>query len=378
MRNTKSRMYITFDNKVPAIIVKLPQYREGYIDSLRRGATIRCITEVTPENIGECKELLQLVTELRHMNGIKGGIAINESEYMATAVLKDEEPLTQVIYTDSSEVVAQGQCIFDTMWKNAIPAIKKIREIEKGKHIAYTTEILSRSEGSLDEVELGNFLNNAKEIDMVAPTEGLEIGQDFFRNLIKQIQKEKKIDDHRKIRVLVEVSKYNIDIVKKYINLDLEVRHLKKEPHLYLAVTDFNMMAAIERIGHDDMAESVLYSNDPSYIKRFKAIFERLWFESTSAEETINLIQNERELPVIETIESSDKTIRLIRDSISSADTEILVILPSFEAFKKQVDAGLFDHIKKSVTTKKTYHKDTCDRKNKITIWKKQRTDRSG
>ncbi len=353
MSNTKSRMDITFDHKAPSIVVRIPQYREGYIDILKRGGTIRCITEVTLDNIGQCKELLQLVTELRHMDGMKGGIAINESEYMATTVLMEGEPLTEVIYSNAEEMVAQGKYIFDTMWKNAVSAIKKIREIEEGRPINYKTEILSRSEGSLDESELEKILYDAKEIDMIASTEGLDVGHDFFQKLVKQVREGKKILAHRGIRALVEISKNNLDLVKKYIDLNIQVRHLKKEPPIYFAVTDFNIMATIERMGYEDLAESLLYSNNPLFIKRFKLMFERLWNESRSAEEIIGLIQNDKEIPVIETIENSDKTIRLIKDLILSANDEILGILPSFDAFERQVNAGMFDHIRKVSRGKK-------------------------
>jgi methyltransferase-like protein len=71
-------MDITFDHKDPSIVVEIPQYYNGYQDNLARGAQIMCITEVTSENISHCKKLQALVSELRHLDGLKGGIAINE------------------------------------------------------------------------------------------------------------------------------------------------------------------------------------------------------------------------------------------------------------------------------------------------------------
>jgi two-component system, OmpR family, sensor histidine kinase VicK len=290
MRNTKSRMDITFDCQAPFNVVRKPQYRDGYLDILKRGGVIRCITEITPDNIGECKELLQLVTELRHMDGMKGGISVNESEYMATTVLKEGNPLTEVIYSNSDEVVAQGQYIFDTMWKNAVSANKKIREFEEGKPTENVTKILSRSDGSLDETELGKNLSDAKEIDMVSSTEGLFMGYDFFKILTKPAHEDKNVSGYKRIiRVLVEVSKDNLELVQKYINLGTEVRHLKKEPPIYFAVTNNNMVATIEKMAFDGLAESLLYSNEVSYVNRFKSIFERLWSDSKPAEEIIEI-----------------------------------------------------------------------------------------
>ena len=65
----------------------------------------------------------------------------------------------------------------------------------------------------------------------------------------------------------------------------------------------------------------------------------------------------------------------MIKELISSASNEILGILPSFDAFQRQVDAGMFDHIR-NASRKKTYHQDPCGRKNRITFWEKRSADR--
>lgn len=64
MKNTKTRMDITFEKDDPSIVAQIPAYNEGYKDIIKRGAKIRCVTEVTPENILYCKKLLKMVTEL--------------------------------------------------------------------------------------------------------------------------------------------------------------------------------------------------------------------------------------------------------------------------------------------------------------------------
>src|ERR671935_1575567 len=132
MSNVKKRMDIYFDYRAPSIVVEIDEYRNGYIDIRKRGGRIRAFTEITKDNINYCKELMKLVDELRHLNGVKGGLAVSETEYMATTVLEEAKPLTQVIFSSVKEVVEQGQYIFDTLWNTAIPADQKIREIEEG------------------------------------------------------------------------------------------------------------------------------------------------------------------------------------------------------------------------------------------------------
>jgi signal transduction histidine kinase len=132
MDNVKERMDIFFDKEAPSIVIDVKEYRTGYNNIRKRGGRIRAFTEITRENLQHCKELMKLVDELRHLDGVRGGIAISETEYMATTVLQESAPLTEVIYSSIKEVVEQGQYIFDTLWSTATPAEQKIKELEEG------------------------------------------------------------------------------------------------------------------------------------------------------------------------------------------------------------------------------------------------------
>lgn len=125
-------MDVTFDYHGPSILITTSSYCSSLKKIRESGCKIRCITEITPENIAFCKEMINLVTELRHLDGLKGGLAINETEYMATTLVQNMQPLTEVYRSNAVNVIEQGQYIFDTFWRNAIPAGKKIKEIEYG------------------------------------------------------------------------------------------------------------------------------------------------------------------------------------------------------------------------------------------------------
>jgi two-component system, OmpR family, sensor histidine kinase VicK len=88
MDNVRERMDIFFDRNAPSIVVDVYEYRNGYSNIRKRGGKIRAFTEITKENLPHCKELMKLVDELRHLDGVKGGIAVSEAEYMATTVLQ--------------------------------------------------------------------------------------------------------------------------------------------------------------------------------------------------------------------------------------------------------------------------------------------------
>jgi two-component system, OmpR family, sensor histidine kinase VicK len=131
MKSVKERMD-SFDSKAPSIVVEIDIYRNGYDEIRKKGGKIRAFTEITNDNIHHIKELLKIVDELRHLDGMKGGIAVSETECMATTILQEATPLTQVIYSNNRAFVEQMQYIFDVFWYRAIPARQRIREIEEG------------------------------------------------------------------------------------------------------------------------------------------------------------------------------------------------------------------------------------------------------
>ena len=78
----KKRADVCGDSSSPSFSMGVELIKNGYIDFKKRGVTIRFITEITKENLGYCKELMQYV-DLRHIPEVKGNMAVSETEYIA-------------------------------------------------------------------------------------------------------------------------------------------------------------------------------------------------------------------------------------------------------------------------------------------------------
>ena len=68
----KNRIEACVDNTRPSLAIKIEQLKKSFMNAKNRGVRLRCITEINKENISYCKELLEIVNELRHLDGIKG------------------------------------------------------------------------------------------------------------------------------------------------------------------------------------------------------------------------------------------------------------------------------------------------------------------
>ena len=101
----------------------------SYSAAWKNGVKLRHITEITKENLRVCKEFMQIGIELRHLSGIVGGFAVNDTEFDAK-MSKNSGSDLQSMYSSYPEFVEQHKSIFNTLWSIAIPASTRIREIE--------------------------------------------------------------------------------------------------------------------------------------------------------------------------------------------------------------------------------------------------------
>ncbi len=131
MSRVKNWTCICGDSLSPSFSMGVEPIKKGYIDFNKRGVKTRFITEITKDNIHYCKDLMKFV-ELRHMDNVKGNMAVSETEYVATAVLQGAKPITQTIYSNAKAIIEQHRYFFENLWNKAISAEYRIREIEEG------------------------------------------------------------------------------------------------------------------------------------------------------------------------------------------------------------------------------------------------------
>src|SRR3954470_13628060 len=131
LNNSKERWDNYANSEGPAVAMGLEPLRQGMNNAFNRGVKIRYISEITNNNINYCKELME-IAELRHLDEAKGEMAVNETEYIATANLQQAKPVAHLIYSNVKEIVEQQQLVFESFWSKSIPADQRIKEIEEG------------------------------------------------------------------------------------------------------------------------------------------------------------------------------------------------------------------------------------------------------
>ncbi len=337
MKNTKTRMDITFDKNAPSIVVQLPAYYECYKDIIRRGAKIRCITEVTAENVLSCKKLLNMVTELRHLPGLKGGIAVNESEYMATTVLKTAKPLTEVIYSDVDEVVAQGLYTFKSLWRNAIPAIQRIKEIERGIEPIFT-KTLQDDEEIKDTIF--KIIKESKFLLVCSPIGGIQISHTQFLDINRKILRAYNAGKHDGIKWVTSINDMkDVNIVNLFSKYGMRIRHTLDRPSIHFVVSDKFFASTTEKMIDGQMISNLLFSNDPLYLEHFSTIFNNTWKNSMLLKYRLKEIKDTN-LFKSRVILNPQTSFKLTNQLYASAKKEILILLPSVNGLLRLINSG--------------------------------------
>ena len=269
--------------------------KEMFISQIKRGIIVRIIADITHNNLGNIKELLDM-TEIRHIGGLVGSFGIMDSrQYMIFTTYTDSTDVpAQGIFSSDKRFVEQQRYVFDNLWNQATPAHIRIRELETG----IQPEVLNTIKDPNEIIEIGNKLvaSAKKEILVLFHTANAMLRQtkDGVIDLI--IENAVKYKTQVKILVPIEYKIKNILHRLEQIS-GIQIRNIKKsmQTRITILVVDRTYSLVIEL--KDDTKQSsnkaigiAAYSNSKSTVLSYVSIFESLWKYSELREEL--LIQN--------------------------------------------------------------------------------------
>jgi two-component system, OmpR family, sensor histidine kinase VicK len=167
---------------------------------------LRYVTEITKDNISYCKQLLTtMLYELRHLDGMKGNFYISDSAYLAPATFHEKgKPASQIIYSNVKEIVEHQRYVFDSFWNRAVPAERRIKEIEEGTssssvaRLHYKTRIIDNS----DEIvkEISRLTASSNKLDTCLTAGGMQYSHNYFIDIKKKLLDKQKKREHKGIR----------------------------------------------------------------------------------------------------------------------------------------------------------------------------------
>lgn len=162
--NARKFLNICGDSTLPKFILS-ETTRNALEQAKRTGVRIRCITEITKDNLSYCKELMKF-TEIRHLNKIVGNSIIGDKEYLAQSV--GHVFTSNLIYSNENRMLEQQNSLFENFWNNANTQTEQTSTLELGVDLEEIKVLYDPNEIRTTYI---NLINSAKiEISLIIAT----------------------------------------------------------------------------------------------------------------------------------------------------------------------------------------------------------------
>ena len=294
---------ICTDKNVPYSYTAIPPVAIAFRQLQSRGIKVRIITEITLENSRYCKELIKLC-ELRHLDEIKGNFGIGDGiYYRASAKSTESAPPPLLICSTLKALAEQQQYFFDMLWQKAIPAKKRLKEIEEG----LKREFIETIQDPIETLDLIPKIISSvtEEILMIFPDRKILERFENEIELTKLLQEQ--LNEQIRIQIIIHGDKlidstHSIEIEdtfdqlgRKYSKL-FEIQFITSDIYdrLNVFIVDRETAVIIESNKfpknktefEDDNFEFfglATYTNSESTVSSYATIFDRLWLRAEFA-----------------------------------------------------------------------------------------------
>jgi two-component system, OmpR family, sensor histidine kinase VicK len=258
---------------------------------LEIGAKFRYITEINKDNIKYCKELMK-VGQVRHLDGIRTNFVVTDTEYSSSAIMQQVHAHPETVYSNVRSIVEQQRYLFENLWNKAIPAERKINEIEGGIELEKTYVI--QDPQSIQKLFVDMVKSVQHEVLLILPTVNAFLRE--YRmgiiQLLMQAMRERSVN----VRILTPTNDVIDNILKNTVisyqvgkrRKDFDLRSINMSPEetavstVTIVVVDKKESLVFEKTDDtkEDFIEAVgmaTYSNSKPTVVSYISIFESLW-----------------------------------------------------------------------------------------------------
>jgi two-component system sensor histidine kinase VicK len=297
LNKSNDTIYACVDQTRPSLTIDIGLLKEAFLDAKRRGVKLFYITEITRDNLSYCKQLITMVDELRHLDGIKGNFYISDTGYLAPATFHEKgKPASQIIYSNVKELIEHQRYVFDTFWDKAISAEQRIRDIEEEREPDFYEVITDNEKASQILIDLAKAVK--KEALFLLPNDKDMLRLDrmgLIEYAIKASQNEATV------KIICPMSEANAKVMKRISERAPQIQVLNGNisPYgMYIVDNERFLRAELRQPEAKKFSEAiglVVYSNRRITVDSYKSIFELLWKEHESVEEVKRAYRMQKE-----------------------------------------------------------------------------------
>ena len=198
--------------------------------------------------------------------------------------------------------------------------------------------------------QIRHIAKTYSDLSIASTFGGLQLIHNTFLDSYKKILGKYKKGEGNEIRWITNIEEEGVELVKTFLDLNMQIKHVKNLPPINFAVGKNEVNLTIEKMEGGKMIQSLITSNEPSYVAYFYSIFEQLWNEGVDAQDRIrNITEGRAEETDIEIIPNPKKGIDNAWKILRSAKKEILIVCSTSNAFRRQLQIGGLQLLKEIV-----------------------------
>ena len=192
------------------------------------------------------------------------------------------------------------------------------------------------------------ILETSTEFLACSKVGGIRLVYNNYFDSYQKIMQEYSKGGHKGIRLVSSIDRESLDIVRKFLAIGVQIRHVKNMPPIDFAVSDREMIATIEKIESGQMIQNLLVSTEQPYLDHFTSIFDELWKNGVDAKDRIKDIEAGVDTEGIEIIQNPAEIQKFTFDLVKSAAEELLIVYASANAFHRQEYVGAIQFLKEA------------------------------
>ena len=170
-----------------------------------------------------------------------------------------------------------------------------------------------------------------------------------YKNLLN-ILKEKDI----KIKYLTNITKDNLSTCKKLLEYVDEMRHLDGiSTNFSVSESEYLATSSLIKMQQPQPIDQLIYSNVDEFVEQQKFVFESLWNKSTPAEQRIKELEDFYNVGRTEIIYNPTFSKEMLIDLVKKSKNEVLLLLPTINAFLREYRIGVFNYLKDAAQNRK-------------------------
>ena len=192
-----------------------------------------------------------------------------------------------------------------------------------------------------------DILESSYEFLICSRVSGLRLVYNNYFNVYKKIIDNYKNGEHKGIKLVTTIVDKDAGyLIKKFLDIGVQIRHINNMPPIDFAVSDKEMIATTEKTEEpEEIIRSLLVTNEQAYINHFVFIFNELWKDAVDARERILTIEQGIEPEFVEVINDPQRAEMVLIDLAKSVRKEALLILPNDKAMIRVDKLGVIDNL---------------------------------